>query len=425
MHLTVYPTFEFFFPMFSLRGLLNLLSLPIRLLWVTIQYFNGSVPFRKYKNDLISCYKMTFFIAFLTMNFGDYKYIPALSNAYIINKILPGRFKIRKETLPGYGARYDANSIWLVKQPHRKPTDPIMIYIHGGAYLLQTVPTQPASIVAVYKLLDKDVQSKLSILFLDYKLTSKGFKIPHQMGQLHETYTKLVSEGNKNLFLCGDSAGGNLAVGYTQYLDKVASRHILRPKSLILISPWLDMSPGDENWKPSRSYYQNYKYDMIKFHSFKGDKFKDSFACEKNDILYCPGKDPIKKEDWDIECYTDSDHSVFLICGEDESFRDEDLKWAEKVLDVPSYSSVKYGYSTGNFDPEIHHFHRISDVNHCLAEVYVEPWGIHEASVLMETEILFTINSIESEGGKLSFRDVSDKHFGIVRIAKFLNDIIE
>ncbi|RLV86465.1 putative steryl acetyl hydrolase mug81 [Meyerozyma sp. JA9] len=411
--------------MFSLGGLLNLFSLPLKLLWVTIQYFYGTVPFRKYKNDLISCYKMTFFIVFLTMNLGDYKYFPALGNYFIINKLLPGRFKIKKESLPNYGARYDANSIWLVKQPHRKPTDPIMIYIHGGAYLLQTVPTQPASIVAIYKLLDKQIQSKFSILFLDYKLTSKGFKIPHQMGQLHETYSKLVSEGNKSLFICGDSAGGNLAVGYTQYLDKVASEYILRPKSLILISPWLDMSPGNENWKPSRSYYQNDQYDMIKFRAFKGDSFKDSFDCEETVLLYSPAKDPIKKSDWDIECYTDSDHSVFLICGEDESFRDENLKWAEKVLDVSSYTSVRYGYSTGRFDPEIHHYRKNGDVNHCLAEVYVEPWGIHEASVLMETDILLTINSVEAEGGKLSFRDVSDEHFGIVRIAKFLNDVIE
>lgn len=411
--------------MISIKALWNVLSLPLKLLWVTIQFALGTVPFRKYLNDLQACCKMVFYIAFLTMKFSDYKYVPALSNDFILKYVVPRRFKIKTESLPGYGARYDNNSIWLVKQPHRQATDPIMIYIHGGGYFLQTVPNQPAAIVAMYKLLDKPVQSKLSILFLDYKLNSKGYKVPHQLGQLHETYGKLLLEGNKNLMLCGDSAGGNLSVGYTQYLSRVAGSYLLRPKSLILISPWLDVNPGADNWQPNRSYYQNDKYDMIKYHSFNGEKLKDGFDCDRNDIIYSPAKDPIRKEDWDIECYADPEHSVFLICGEDETLRDGCLVWAEKVLDVQSYTSVRYGYSTGSFDPEIHHYHRDGDLSHSRSDVYVEPWGVHEACLLFETPILENINAVEAEGGKLSFRDISDNYFGIKRISQFLNDIIE
>ncbi len=86
---------------------------------------------------------------------------------------------------------------------------------------MQTTPSQIVSMLAIYKLLDPEAQSRLSILHLDYKLTSKGFHVPHQLNQLHETYEALVKAGSTNIILCGDSAGGNLAVGYTQCLKKV------------------------------------------------------------------------------------------------------------------------------------------------------------------------------------------------------------
>lgn len=364
-------------------------------------------------------------ITVLTLNPQDFRYIPLLSNEFIINKLVVKFFKINKDSLPGYCTRYDANSIWLVKQPNRKPTDPIWIYIHGGGYFLQTLIPQPASLVTVYKLLDKDVQSKLSILYIDYKLTSHGYKMPYQMAQLHETYTKLVLEGNKTMYLGGDSAGGNLSIGYTQYLTKVAGATLPPPKTLVLISPWLDLNPGPEAWKPGRSYYDNDKYDMIKYKTFNGEPLKVFFDCDISDIMYSPGSEPIRKEDWEIDCYSSPDHNVFVVCGEDETFRDEVLKWCETVLDMPCYTGIKYGYSTGKFDPLIHHYRHDADVNHCRSELFIEPWGVHDSCMLLESKILRSINEIEATGGKVSFRDLSDDQFGLSRIAGFLNDVIE
>ncbi len=50
------------------------------------------------------------------------------------------------------------------------------------------------------------------------------------MNQLHETYLNLVTnEGNTNIILMGDSAGGNLSLGYLQFLKKSTLREYSLP----------------------------------------------------------------------------------------------------------------------------------------------------------------------------------------------------
>ena len=43
------------------------------------------------------------------------------------------------------------------------------------------------------------------------------------------------------LLLMGDSAGGNLAITFTQYLRLSNSSNLPYPKSSILISPWVKL----------------------------------------------------------------------------------------------------------------------------------------------------------------------------------------
>lgn len=42
--------------------------------------------------------------------------------------------------------------------------------------------------------------------------------MPAQLGDLVTLYKKLVDEGNDNIQLIGDSAGGNLAITFLQHL---------------------------------------------------------------------------------------------------------------------------------------------------------------------------------------------------------------
>lgn len=70
--------------------------------------------------------------------------------------------------------------------------------------------------LAVYCLLSK--RKRVSILILDYRLACNGHTFLAQMEDLYELYYQLANSSSR-IGLLGDSAGGNLAVGFTQYLQ--------------------------------------------------------------------------------------------------------------------------------------------------------------------------------------------------------------
>lgn len=412
--------------MISASGFLTLVSIPLQILVVIFKYYAGTVPYRKYRNDLHQCIKMTVFRTALSLTNKDCYYIALLSNKFILNKVMKWKHKTIADRLPGYGERYDANSLWWVKQPNRSKDDPIMIYIHGGGYMLQTEAPQVESMLAMYKLLDEDKKKRLSILALDYKLTSHGYKIPYQMGQLHETYLRLVNAGHTHIILAGDSAGGNLSIGYTQYLRRYSTESsILYPKTLLLLSPWVNIVPHEDAFTPSKSFFDNDGYDMIRHKVFNEAALRDMFDIDVNDPMISPVTHPaMKREDWDLPNYRDPSYNIFVLCGEDEAFRDDILRWAEGALDVPFFSTVKYGNSNQQFNLKTHLHLRKGGPNHCRLDLYIEPWGVHDAALFFENHLLKRILKVEKSGGSVSFREIDDEFFGLRRAAAFLNDVI-
>lgn len=412
--------------MISAIGFLTLLSIPIRILVVIFKYYAGTIPYRKFRNDLRQCIRMTIFRTALSLTNKDCYYIALLSNRFILNKVMKLKHKTIADRLPGYGLRYDANSLWLVKQPNRNNDDPIMIYSHGGGFFLQTEAPQVESMLAMYKLLDEDKKKRISILALDYKLTSHGFKVPYQLGQLHETYQRLVDAGNTHIILAGDSAGGNLSIGYTQYLKRYSTKSpIVYPKTLLLLSPWVNIVPHDDAFTPSKSFFDNDGYDMIRHSYFTETELRDMFDVDVNDPMISPVTQPdIKREDWDLPNYRNPNHNIFLLCGEDEAFRDDILRWAEGALDVPYFSTIKYGNSDQLFNLKTHLHLRKGNPNHCRLDFHIEPWGVHDAALFFENHLLKRILKVEKSGGTISFRDLGDEFFGLKRAASFLNDVI-
>lgn len=90
---------------------------------------------------------------------------------------------------------------------------------------------------------------------VEYRLLCPGEKVAHPFPtallDALAGYTYLVDLGFKeeDIILCGDSAGGNLALALTRYLadnrDKVANLP-RAPGALVLFSPWTDMSESFE-----------------------------------------------------------------------------------------------------------------------------------------------------------------------------------
>lgn len=331
-------------------------------------------------------------------------------------------------SVPGYGEKYDDNSIWLVKQPDRNPTDPVIIFLHGGGYFVQTMPSQIRALMSLYHVLDAEKRRKTSILFLDYKLVSHGYPFPTQLNQLHVTYSRLVAETCNNIVLMGDSAGGHLSVAYTQYL-KTLTHPVVYPKQLVLVSPWVKLNPLPGDMVEGNSWFQNQHYDMIHHGSFS--TFLDLCLIVGSEDLHSlvsspGGKVPKMRSDWsDIPTYSSPEYSIFLVMGEDESFRDDILEWAKYSVELPWFQTVKYGDLHKFLEKEHYEFERRNVAGHANLTVFVEPWGVHDSFFFFEDSVAGKVSKNVKAGKESSVKDIDSKEFfTTARLVRYLNETL-
>lgn len=413
----------------KLSTLFILGKLPLDLLVVVLRYYIfGGIRFRKFLKSLVNLLKLRLFRTCLTVDIMDAKYLGPYSNGFLIRKLVPLLIGPITSSSPGYGEQFDQNSIWLVKQPDRKPTDPVIIFIHGGGYFVQTMPSQILGVMSVYKLLDPEQQKKTSILFLDYKLVSHGFPFPTQLKQLEETYNKLVASGTTNLILMGDSAGGHLAISYTQYL-KLLNSAVVYPSKLLLVSPWVKLCPIPSDVVYGKSWMDNEHYDMIHHAKFANvndlrliSGLEDPFS-----LVFSPGgKLPRERSDWlDIPCYSSPKCDVFLVMGEDESFRDDILQWAKYALNVPFYEKVKYGNLHEFFEKKHYELERRNDPENANLSLHIEPLGVHDSMLFFEPPVAKRIAKDLKNGKITQLKELDQEQvFGISRLVRFLNETL-
>ncbi|OBA20840.1 alpha/beta-hydrolase [Metschnikowia bicuspidata var. bicuspidata NRRL YB-4993] len=411
----------------SLRSICVLLKLPLDLLIVVLRfYIFGGLRFRKYSRQLINCLRLRVYRAALTVDIPDGKLIGPHTNSFLIRKVIPFILSTLVKNCSAYGERFDAQSFWLVKQKNRKPSDPVIIFCHGGGYYIQTVPSQIQSVISVYQLLDPEVQRRTSILFLDYKLVSDGYPFPTQLHQLDDTYNKLIQEGNHNITLMGDSAGGHLAIAYTIFLRSL-EKLVVYPSKLVLISPWVKLSPLPSDAQEGTSWHDNEDRDLITYHRFSTVSdlkhmigFEDPFS-----LLYSPGgKTPRTRDDWSsIPNYSDPNHDVFLILGEDESFRDDIVQWASYALNYPQ--GEEYGAFSRYKDEAKFTFTRHGQPGNANLTAYVEPMGVHDAMLYFEHDIAKKIEKVLRMKKKPNVKDFDlNQFFGVTRLTKFLNETL-
>ncbi|WPK24815.1 hypothetical protein PUMCH_002106 [Australozyma saopauloensis] len=410
----------------SLHSLLVMLRLPLDLVVVVLRYYIfGGLRFRKFNKSLLNCLKLRVYRTSLQVDMMDGKYLFPYSNRFLIRKIIPFIARELVKDLPGYGELYDPNLMWLVKQEDRKSSDPIIIFSHGGGYFIQTAPLQIKSVLSVYRLLDYEKRRRTSILFLDYNLISEGYPFPHQLHQLHKTYSKLVSEKNDNIILMGDSAGGHLSISYTQFLRTV-SAPVVYPLKMVLISPWVKLSPLPEDLVQGKSWNDNEHYDMIHHSRFASmlDLRHLIGTSDPFSIICSPGgKTPRTQDDWNcIPLYSDDKHDIFLILGEDESFRDDVLQWAKYAIDLPWFEKIKYGNLHEFLDEKHYQLIRRGEQGKVNLSVFIEPHGVHDSMLYFEDVIASDVSRKLKSGKLPNVRDYDRaKYFGIVRLVEFLN----
>ena len=111
---------------------------------------------------------------------------------------------------------------------------PVFLYFHGGAFVAGT-PRLSRAIVA--QLVRRCGGAAFSV---DYRLAPEH-PFPAALDDAEACYRRLLGDGitPARIVLAGESAGAALALGLAL---KMKSDAAARPRALVLISPWLDLS---------------------------------------------------------------------------------------------------------------------------------------------------------------------------------------
>ena len=134
-----------------------------------------------------------------------------------------------KYSVKGHSLKHADNVSLREYVPKNILSDKAMLYFHGGGYVLGSVDTHHnfVSFMAI--------ELGIRIYSLEYRLAPEN-KFPDALNDANEAFQWLKNNGykEKQIMLCGDSAGGHLAASLTNHLDSM--KHDL-PYSQILIYP--------------------------------------------------------------------------------------------------------------------------------------------------------------------------------------------
>ncbi|MFD2830798.1 alpha/beta hydrolase fold domain-containing protein [Corticicoccus populi] len=116
--------------------------------------------------------------------------------------------------------------------PAEKKSTRRVLYLHGGGYV-----HQPSYFHWLF--IDKMVRDTGLEFIVPIYPKAPEYTYRDAYKKVAALYQDLLKESDEELIFMGDSAGGGLAVGFTQWL---ASENMAMPKAVIIISPWLDIT---------------------------------------------------------------------------------------------------------------------------------------------------------------------------------------
>jgi acetyl esterase/lipase len=121
---------------------------------------------------------------------------------------------------------------WI--QPENAPPNKVILYLHGGGYVLGGLQSHQMLCSALAK------HSGFNLLLPEYRLAPEH-PFPAALQDANQTYAWLLQQGYKpeNILLAGDSAGGGLAVATALHLRESGTP---LPAALVCLSPWLDLT---------------------------------------------------------------------------------------------------------------------------------------------------------------------------------------
>jgi monoterpene epsilon-lactone hydrolase len=112
------------------------------------------------------------------------------------------------------------------------PTDPQVLFIHGGSYVHEASALHPPFFADLLDAVDATVTMPVYALAPEH-----GYRVAYE--QVTDVYLELrASHPDSPIVLMGGSAGGGFALGFAQSL---LERGLPQPDRIVLLSPWLDL----------------------------------------------------------------------------------------------------------------------------------------------------------------------------------------
>ncbi|MCD6373584.1 MAG: alpha/beta hydrolase [Thermococcus sp.] len=121
--------------------------------------------------------------------------------------------------------------VWTLSKKG-KEFEKVVLYLHGGAYVAN-ISREHWNLIE--KLLDA---TGWTVVVPDYPLAPEHhYKDTYKF--MEALYSRILGYSPSRMVFMGDSAGGGLALGFTQYLRDKGEEG---PEQVVLFSPWLDVT---------------------------------------------------------------------------------------------------------------------------------------------------------------------------------------
>lgn len=135
-------------------------------------------------------------------------------------------------------------TFWTIK-PKQHPSNKIVFYIHGGAYISNVIAHQWHLVEALIS------KTNATFIIPNYEIAPfSTYKETFEF--INSLYNQLLTAHKSNDFiLMGDSAGGGFALGFVMTLR---NNNQIQPSQIILLSPWLDITMQNPEIKKIDKY---------------------------------------------------------------------------------------------------------------------------------------------------------------------------
>ena len=159
-----------------------------------------------------------------------------------------------------YVTTFQNNDIFIIN-PEKKEEEKYILYLHGGGYVTGITEKYWTFLTKFSN------DTGYTIILPDYPLAPK-YNYKDVFGMLEPLYKEIINKiGESKLIIMGDSAGGGMALALSELIGEESFK---KPDKLILISPWLDTTMGNE------------KIDKVQ----KNDKLLNKYALKVAGELY-------------------------------------------------------------------------------------------------------------------------------------------